>query len=221
MIQQFLAAGRLCLHDGKSFVRPVRAGITFVGYRIWPTHRLLKKANIRALRRRVRWMRDAYADGRMDWPQVKLRLNSWMGHAAHTDSKLLMRRLSKDWKFKRGRAVNVSCYSRRQLEQQREQLPRLEPEQQQSDESQQQHRISFSPALSFERQCSARNCMVYGLCERGLESPGSVPELRCADLAHCSRIYVVRPGGSGRPSCRRPHPALLSPNVALKAKRPA
>jgi len=207
MIRRFLAARRLQLHERKVFVRPVGAGLTFLGYRIWPTHRLLRKSNVKALRRRVRWMQRAYADWRMDWPQIKLRLDSWMGHAAHTDSKLLLRRLSKNWKFKRGRADNVSR-SRRCVEQQCKQLPRREPEQQQSDESQQQHRISFSPALSIEQACSARNCMVYGPCERGLESPGSAPELQCIDLMHCSRTYVVRPGGSGRPSCRRPRPAL-------------
>ena len=209
MIQQFLATRRLHLHERKSFVRPVRTGITFLGYRIRPTHRLLKKENIRALRRRVRWMRDAYADGRMDWEDVKLRLDSWIGHAAHTDSRLLIRRLSKDWKFKRGGTVNVSCYPRRQLEQQCQQLPRLEPEQQQSDESQQQHRISLRCALSGEFKIWARNCMVQGPCERGFGSPGSVPELLIADWRR-SRIYVARPGGSGRPSCRRPRSAFFT-----------
>jgi hypothetical protein len=40
------------------------------------------------------------------------------------------------------------CESRRQLEQQREQLPDGEPQQQQPDEQQQQHRVPLRPAPS-------------------------------------------------------------------------
>lgn len=208
-VRQFLSARRLRLHERKVFVRPVRSGITFVGYRIRPTHRLLRKENIRAFRRRVRWMKKAYADGRLDWEAVKLRLDSWMGHAGHTDSKLVIKRLSQEWTFTRGRAGNVSRYSRRCVEQQCKQLPRREPEQQQSDESQQQHRISCPPALSDELKSSALNRAVYGSCERGIESPGSVPELRAAGEGHRSRIYVVGPGGSGRSRVEGPIRPLL------------
>jgi len=215
MIRQFLAGRRLHLHDRKSFVRPVRAGITFVGYRIRPTHKLLKKDNIRDFRRRVRWMRNAYADGRMDWEAVKLRLDSWMGHAAHTNSKLLIKKLSQEWKFKRGRTGNVSCSSRRQLEQQCQQLPRRVPQQQHAGQSQQQHRFPVRSALSDQLKSSARNRIVHGLCERGLESPGFAPELRIADWRR-SRIYVVEPGGSGRPKSRTPSPAFFKREYMLR-----
>lgn len=208
-VRQFLSARRLRLHDRKSFVRPVRAGITFVGYRFWPTHRLLKKENVRRFSHRVRWMKKAYADGRMDWEAVKLRLDSWMGHAGHTDSKLLVKKLSQEWKFKRGRAGNVSCYSRRHLEQQCEQLPRREPQQQHAGQSQQQHRFPVRSALSDELKSSARNRAVYGSCERGIESPGSVPELRAAGVGQHSQIYVVGPGGSGRSRVEGPIRPLL------------
>jgi len=208
-IKKYLSGKRLRLHERKVFVRPVRAGITFVGYRFWPTHRLLRKENVRAFRRRVRWMKKAYADGRMDWEDVKLRLDSWMGHAAHTDSKLLIKRLSEQWKFKRDRAGNVSCYSRRCVEQQCEQLPRCEPQQQHAGQSQQQHRFPVCSALSDELKSSARNRAVYGSCERGIESPGSVPELRAAGEGQRSQIYVVGPGGSGRSRVEGPIRPLL------------
>ena len=197
-VEAYLAARRLRLHSGKLFVRPVRAGLTFVGYRIWPTHRLLRKDNVRGFRRRLNWMKKAYAASELDWPEVKLRLDSWLGHAKHTNSKKLLRRLSREWKFKRGGTVNVSCSARGQLEQQCQQLPRCEPQQQQAEQPQQQQRLSFGPALSIEQECSARNHAVYGLRERGFGSPGSVPELTSAYDTDGSRIYVVRPGGSGR-----------------------
>lgn len=100
-ISEWLEKRRLRLHQGKLQIRPVRAGVRFVGYRIWPTHRLLPKDNVRAFRRRVRWMRNAYAAGRIDSDAVKQRLAGWLGHAGKADSKKLLARLQQDWVFSR------------------------------------------------------------------------------------------------------------------------
>src|SRR5262249_43096534 len=45
-IADFLAGLRLRLHPTKNVVFPVQQGIPFLGYRIFPTHRLLAKANV-------------------------------------------------------------------------------------------------------------------------------------------------------------------------------
>ncbi len=111
-IGSYLETRRLCLNHRKISVRPTSAGLTFLGYRIWPTHRLLKKANVRGFRRRVRWMRQAYARGQVDWPDVKVRIDSWLGHARRADTNRLIRRLSKEWVFQRDAATR-SCCSRR------------------------------------------------------------------------------------------------------------
>lgn len=195
---------RLRLHKNKASIRPVRAGLTFVGYRIWPNHRLLKKDNIRRFSRRLRWMKQAYAEGKLGWADVKLRLDSWLGHAKHADSKQIIKRLSKEWRFTRDGTKVASCYSRRGVEQQCDKLPDNEPEQQHAIESEQQQRIPSRPALSFESEYSARNCIVYGLCECGFESPGSIPVLRFPKFSGRSRIFVVKPDGAGRYRFERP-----------------
>ena len=97
----FLAVRRLRLHGGRRSVTPVRAGLTFVGYRIWPTHRLLPKSNVRRLRRRVRWMKRAYAAGRIGREDVRRRLAGWIGHALRANSVRLLARMSRDWSFGR------------------------------------------------------------------------------------------------------------------------
>ena len=102
-VRGFLAGVRLRLHEERLSIRPSRAGATFVGYRLWPTHRLIRKRNIRAFRRRVRWMRRAYAAGLLDWDEIRLRLDSWLGHARQADSERLVRRLAREWVF--GRSV--------------------------------------------------------------------------------------------------------------------
>jgi RNA-directed DNA polymerase len=100
-VRDWLSHARLRLKRSSPPVTPVQAGLTFVGYRIWRTHRLLRKQNIRQFRRRVRWMRRAYARGSVEWSAIKPRLDSWMGHARQADSERLLRRISCEWTFVR------------------------------------------------------------------------------------------------------------------------
>ena len=177
-INHKLEADRLKLHERKLFIKPTNAGLTFVGYRMWAQFRLLRKDNIRAFNRRVKWMRKAYSYGLIEWADIQPRLDSWIAHASHANSRKLIVRLSKNWKFSRAMAEKQPRSPRRQLEQQCEQLPVCESQQEQSRQSQQQQRVSgcvlcFVPALSKSK---TRNCMVYGSYKRGFESPGCSPE---------------------------------------------
>ena len=147
-IKGFLGSKRMRMHGRKLSIKPVRAGLTFVGYRIWPTHRLVRKDNIKRFLRRMSWIRNAYSQGMIDWEDIKPRLDSWIGHVKHTDSRRLIRRLSREWVFKRDGTINGSCSPRRQLEQQCEQLSGGKPQQQQPGQSEQQQRVSHCPALS-------------------------------------------------------------------------
>jgi len=103
-IRRRLVCDRLKLHESKLHIRPVQHGLTFVGYRIWAMHRLLRKENVRAMRRRVRWMQREYASGSMDFGHVRQRIASWIGHARQADSVELINRLSQDWVFVRSGA---------------------------------------------------------------------------------------------------------------------
>jgi retron-type reverse transcriptase len=204
-VRDRLASVRLRLHENKLFVRPVRAGLTYVGYRMWATHRLVRKDNVRRFQRRVRWLRLAYADGRMDWEDIKPRLRSWMAHARQANSERLIRRLSREWTFSRDGAERGPCAARRQLEQQCEQLPGGESQQQHARQPEQQQRVSVGPALSDGIQRHrARNRLVQGPGERGEESPGSLPVPRGSQRGLDGRIYVVKPDGVGRPGADDP-----------------
>jgi len=100
-ITEYLASLRLRVHERKLQVKPVRTGTTFVGYRLWASHRLIRKPNIQQFRRRVAWMRKAYAAGVVDWKSIRPRLASWLGHARQANSECLIRRLARDWRFQR------------------------------------------------------------------------------------------------------------------------
>lgn len=174
-VRDCLAGLRLRVHEERIAVSPVRAGARFVGFRIWPTHRMIRKYNIRAFRRRVKALRDAYACGELTWDDIKSRLAGWIGHARQASSARLLRRLSREWTFTRGGAVNGPCSSRRQLEQQSKELPVCEPQQERARQSQQQHRVPGRGAL-LRQSLPARNRRVQGPGECGGESPGPAPE---------------------------------------------
>jgi len=148
-ITYYLGYIRMRLHEHKLSITPVRAGLTFVGYRIWPTHRLIRKDNIKAFHRRVDWMKRAYAGGVIDWEDIKIRIDSWLGHAKQADSVQLIKRLSREWKFIRGETVNGPCSPWRFLEQQSEELPICKSQQEHARQHEQQQRLSgCRPALS-------------------------------------------------------------------------
>ncbi len=92
-IREFLTTLRLRLHPRKNVVSPVRDGIRFLGYRVFPTHRLLPKENVRRFRRRVRGMQADYAAGRVCFAEVYQRLMSWNGHARQANTYRLRCRL--------------------------------------------------------------------------------------------------------------------------------
>jgi retron-type reverse transcriptase len=85
-IADFLVSLRLRLHPAKSVVFPVKHGIRFLGYRVFPSHRLLPKENVRRFRRRARGMQRDYAAGRVSFAEIYQRLMSWVGHARQANT---------------------------------------------------------------------------------------------------------------------------------------
>lgn len=111
-IAEFLEMLRLKLHPDKSVILPVTAGIRFLGYRVFPTHRLVVKENVRRFRRRVRRMQKLYAAGQIGLNDIKRRLMSWLGHARQADTHILSHRLFARITFQRAR-VDKSRVARR------------------------------------------------------------------------------------------------------------
>ncbi len=148
-IREHLEGLRLRLHEGKLAIRPAHAGVTFLGFRAWPSHRLLRKPAIRAMRRRVRWMRSESRAGRIGYDHIKPRLVAWLGHARQADSRQLITRLSKEWAFVRDGIDKGACSARRLLEQQLPELPLCQPEQQLARQPEHQQRLPCCPALAI------------------------------------------------------------------------
>jgi len=80
----------LCLKglvlNSKTSIFPIKQGIDFLGYRIWPTHRLLRKSSIRRAKRKYRAFARRYKNGEISKDKIKQSLMSWLGHAGHCNS---------------------------------------------------------------------------------------------------------------------------------------
>jgi hypothetical protein len=94
-----LAELRLTLHQERAQVYPVRAGIPWLGFRVYPTHRRLKRRNVKGFARRLRAQRDAYQAGEMTLDEIQQSLQAWIAHARHGNTYRLRRALLRQVTF--------------------------------------------------------------------------------------------------------------------------
>lgn len=67
----------------KSGYFPASRGVDFCGYRIWPTHVLPRKRNIKKARRKFRRLSELYAQGAADLDYIQPRVSSFLAYTKH------------------------------------------------------------------------------------------------------------------------------------------
>lgn len=72
---------RLGLRFSKWSIAPIHRGVNFLGYRIWPTHKLLRRDSVTRARRKIAAYR---AGGHAE--RLRQFLAAWLGHARWADS---------------------------------------------------------------------------------------------------------------------------------------
>ncbi len=95
---------RIGMHERKSRIYRVTDGVTFLGYRMFPDHRLLKKDNALRMRRKMRKMAGQYLGWEISFRDVHQRVQSWTAHARHADTFKLRGRVLGSVTFQRGEA---------------------------------------------------------------------------------------------------------------------
>lgn len=101
-IEKYLAILRVRLHPNKSQIFPVEQGTDFLGYRIFPTHRLIRKSNVKRFRRRLRKYQRQYAAGELSIRDLSQRIHSWLGHASWADSYFIRKEIFENTVFVKG-----------------------------------------------------------------------------------------------------------------------
>lgn len=88
-IEDFLWASLGLRTNAKTQVFPVATGgrsLDFLGYRIWPSHRALRKDSINRMKKKMKRMSRQYRAGVIGWPEIDPVITSWIGHARHADT---------------------------------------------------------------------------------------------------------------------------------------
>lgn len=88
-IQEFIQL-KLNMKISKWFVNSVKQGINFLGFRIWKTHKLLRKGSVIGAKRKIKTSLK-----NNDNDTLNKFLSSWIGHAKWSDSRNLINNLNK------------------------------------------------------------------------------------------------------------------------------
>lgn len=92
-IAAFLADLRLTLHTGQAQVMPTAAGIPWLGFVVYPTHRLLKRRNLVQFRRRLEMNITLYRQGQISFAELDAGVQGWINHVRYGDTWGLRRHL--------------------------------------------------------------------------------------------------------------------------------
>jgi len=96
-IKEFLAAQLRLVLNSKTNVFPAAQGINFLGYRIWPTHRLLRKSSMKRMKRKLRRFEAEYPAGQVGLDRIQASIMSWIGHTRHAECYHLRRRVFREF----------------------------------------------------------------------------------------------------------------------------
>lgn len=96
-VEAFLAQRLHLKTNSKTQVFPVAMlrgrALDFLGYRIWTTHRRLRKSSINRITRTLKRLRRHHAEGRIGMARVLQSVRSWVAHAMHADTRGLRERV--------------------------------------------------------------------------------------------------------------------------------
>jgi RNA-directed DNA polymerase len=74
------------LHPEKTRIIPLERGITFLGFRIFNNHRLLKKSNARRIWKRLDKMKQKHSRGEITVREAACSLEGWIAYAEHANT---------------------------------------------------------------------------------------------------------------------------------------
>jgi len=82
----FLATRRLTVHKSAAQVQPVMTGIPWLGFVVYPTHRLLKRRNVVDFARRLTHNLDLFRAGCITFAELDASVQGWINHVRYGDT---------------------------------------------------------------------------------------------------------------------------------------
>ena len=81
------------LHQGKSKIIPIKRGINFLGFRIFNHHKLLRKTNLRKMKKTVAAYKQLYQEGKLGYDTIYEYLQGWLAYAKQASTYKLRKEL--------------------------------------------------------------------------------------------------------------------------------
>ena len=89
-VERFLAQRLRLTTNHKTDIFPIAPlrgrALDFLGYRMWPTHRRLRKSSIARITHTLRRLGRQYARGQVSLARITESVKSWVAHALHADA---------------------------------------------------------------------------------------------------------------------------------------
>lgn len=89
-VEDFLQDHLALKTNSKTQVFPIGVekgrALDFLGYRIYSTHRLLRKSSVKRIKTSIKKLRAQYEIGEIEAPAIRQKLQSWIGHAKHAST---------------------------------------------------------------------------------------------------------------------------------------
>mgnify|MGYP000910285809 CR=1 FL=1 len=101
LIETFLNEKLKLNLNKKTAIRPITLGIEFVGFRIWPTHRKLKRGTAKKIKKRLGYFKKAYSRGYITLNGIKPSMQSYLGIMEHFNSYHFRIKIFSNLKFKK------------------------------------------------------------------------------------------------------------------------
>ena len=77
---------RLTIHEHKAQVFPTQTGIPFLGFRIYPTHRYVKRRKVIHFRKKMRHLRHQHLQGQLPLEKLDASIQGWINHVRYADT---------------------------------------------------------------------------------------------------------------------------------------
>lgn len=85
--------------NGKTQIYPLNQGINTLGFKIHTTHKLVRDNSKKAMKRRIKEMNRKLEAGLMTEKEIQIAVNAWLGHARHSNSYNLCKRIFKEYSY--------------------------------------------------------------------------------------------------------------------------
>lgn len=85
--------------NDKTKIFPLSQGVNAFGFKLYTTHRLVRDQSKRAMKRRIKAMDRKLENDEIELKEVVQAVNSWLGHARHSNSYNLAKKIFKQYPY--------------------------------------------------------------------------------------------------------------------------